>query len=163
MPAEQVADALALELPAPLVDGDPVCNNRITVCIRKRPLSAKETKSRDVDVATVSSMDELMIHEPKTKVDLTKYLENQQFRFDCVFDESSDNEIVYKYTARSLVYGIFEGGMATCFAYGQTGSGKTHTMGGEFHGKTQDCNGGIYAFAAKDVFKLLASDRKSVV
>ena len=64
----------------PLVDGDPVCNNRITVCIRKRPLSAKETKNRDVDVATVSSMDELMIHEPKTKVDLTKYLENQQFR-----------------------------------------------------------------------------------
>ena len=64
----------------PLVDGDPVCNNRITVCIRKRPLSAKETKNREVDVATVSSMDELMIHEPKTKVDLTKYLENQQFR-----------------------------------------------------------------------------------
>ena len=64
----------------PLVDGDPVCNNRITVCIRKRPLSAKETKNKDVDVATVSSMDELMIHEPKTKVDLTKYLENQQFR-----------------------------------------------------------------------------------
>ena len=80
-------------------------------------------------------------------------------RFDCVFDESSDNEIVYKYTARSLVYGIFEGGMATCFAYGQTGSGKTHTMGGEFHGKTQDCTGGIYAFAAKDVFKLLASNK----
>ena len=64
----------------PLVDGDPVCNNRITVCIRKRPLSTKETKNRDVDVATVSSMDEIMIHEPKTKVDLTKYLENQQFR-----------------------------------------------------------------------------------
>ena len=80
-------------------------------------------------------------------------------RFDCVFDEASNNELVYKYTARSLVYSIFEGGMATCFAYGQTGSGKTHTMGGEFHGKTQDCYGGIYAFAAKDVFKLLASNK----
>ena len=45
--------------------------------------------------------------------------------------------------------------MATCFAYGQTGSGKTHTMGGEFHGKTQDSKNGIYALATKDVFKFL--------
>lgn len=49
--------------------------------------------------------------------------------------------------------------MATCFAYGQTGSGKTHTMGGDFHGKTQDCKKGIYAMAAKDVFKLLKSQK----
>jgi kinesin family protein 2/24 len=66
--------------------------------------------------------------------------------------------------------------MATCFAYGQvsfhnlkpflsssslfqTGSGKTHTMGGEFHGKTQNSNNGIYAFATIDVFKLLKSPK----
>jgi kinesin family protein 2/24 len=49
--------------------------------------------------------------------------------------------------------------MATCFAYGQTGSGKTHTMGGEFQGKTQDSKNGIYALAAKDVFKLLHSTK----
>ena len=49
--------------------------------------------------------------------------------------------------------------MATCFAYGQTGSGKTHTMGGEFHGKTQDSKNGIYAMATKDVFKFLASPK----
>ena len=54
---------------------------------------------------------------------------------------------------------IFEGGMATCFAYGQTGSGKTHTMGGEFHGKTQDSKNGIYAMATKDVFKYLSSPK----
>ena len=66
------------------------------------------------------------------KVDLTKYLENQHFRFDYAFDDSCDNEKVYKYTAKPLVQTIFEGGMATCFAYGQTGSGKTHTMGGDF-------------------------------
>merc|ERR1719369_1391259 len=100
-----------------------------------------------------------MIHEPKTKVDLTKYLDNQQFRFDCAFDENSSNEIVYKYTAKSLVQSIFEGGMATCFAYGQTGSGKTHTMGGEFHGKSQNCNNGIYALTTRDVFKLLSSSK----
>jgi kinesin family protein 2/24 len=66
------------------------------------------------------------------QVDLTKYLENQHFRFDYAFDETCDNEKVYKYTAKPLVQTIFEGGMATCFAYGQTGSGKTHTMGGDF-------------------------------
>ena len=40
-------------------------------------------------------------------------------RFDYAFDETTDNELVYKYTAKSLVQSIFEGGMATCFAYGQ--------------------------------------------
>ena len=32
-------------------------------------------------------------------------------------------------------------------------------MGGEFHGKTQDSKNGIYAFATKDVFKLLKSPK----
>ena len=55
----------------PLQDGDPVANNRITFCIRKRPLSSKEEKAKDVDVVTVASRDYVTIHEPKTKVDLT--------------------------------------------------------------------------------------------
>ena len=49
----------------------------------------------------------MIAHEPKTKVDLTKYLENQHFRFDTVFDETAGNELVYKYTARPLVQNIF--------------------------------------------------------
>ena len=64
-----------------------------------------------------------------------------------------------RYTAKPLVQNIFDGGMSTCFAYGQTGSGKTHTMGGEFHGKTQDSKNGIYALATKDVFKYLNSPK----
>jgi len=143
----------------PLQDGDPIANHQITVCIRKRPLASKEIKKKEVDVVTVPSKDQLTIHEPKSKVDLTKYLDNQNFRFDYAFDENASNELVYKYTAKSLVQSIFEGGMATCFAYGQTGSGKTHTMGGEFHGKTQDSKNGIYAFATRDVFKLLKSPK----
>ena len=108
---------------------------------------------------TCPNKDQVIVHEPKTKVDLTKYLENQHFRFDYAFNESSSNELVYRYTAKPLVVNIFEGGMATCFAYGQTGSGKTHTMGGEFHGKQQDSKNGIYALATKDVFKYLASPK----
>ena len=44
-------------------------------------MSLKEEKAKDVDVVTVSSRDHVTIHEPKTKVDLTKFLENQQFRY----------------------------------------------------------------------------------
>lgn len=86
-------------------------------------------------------------------MDTTKYLDNLQFRFDYVFDESVSNEMVYQFTAKPLVPTIFDGGMATCFAYGQTGSGKTHTMGGEFRGKQQIFDSGIYGLVSSDVFK----------
>ncbi|XP_012275898.1 kinesin-like protein Klp10A isoform X2 [Orussus abietinus] len=143
----------------PLRETDAVEDHQITVCVRKRPLNRKEVARKEVDVISVPSKDQMVVHEPKAKVDLTKYLDNQHFRFDYAFDETCNNEIVYKYTAKPLVQTIFEGGMATCFAYGQTGSGKTHTMGGDFNGKTQDCKKGIYAMVAKDVFKCLKSPK----
>ncbi|XP_073999222.1 kinesin-like protein 10A isoform X2 [Rhodnius prolixus] len=141
----------------PLKESDIVECHQITVCVRKRPLNKKEISKKEIDVITVPRKDSIIVHEPKNKVDLTKYLENQQFRFDYAFNEHCSNELVYKFTAKPLVNTLFEGGMATCFAYGQTGSGKTHTMGGIFFGKTQDCKKGIYAMVAKDVFHLLHS------
>ena len=126
---------------------------QITVCVRKRPMNKKELDIREVDIVSIPDKQRIIVHEPKLKVitlrfswisqyhlllnnflkvDLTKFLENQQFRFDFAFDENCNNEVVYRCSARPLVKTIFEGGMATCFAYGQTGSGKTHTMGGEF-------------------------------
>ncbi|XP_026320345.1 kinesin-like protein Klp10A isoform X2 [Hyposmocoma kahamanoa] len=141
----------------PLRGDEPIEDHQITVCVRKRPLNKKEVTKKEVDVISVPTRDQMIVHEPKNKVDLTKYLENQKFRFDYAFDDSCTNEVVYKYTAKPLVQTIFEGGMATCFAYGQTGSGKTHTMGGDFQGKTQDCKKGIYAMAARDVFAYLKS------
>ncbi|XP_068521191.1 kinesin-like protein KIF2A isoform X8 [Anas acuta] len=139
----------------PLTTADPIDEHRICVCVRKRPLNKKETLTKDLDVITIPSKDVVMVHEPKQKVDLTRYLENQTFRFDYAFDDTAPNEMVYRFTARPLVETIFEKGMATCFAYGQTGSGKTHTMGGDFSGKNQDCSKGIYALAARDVFLML--------
>ncbi|CAH3955643.1 unnamed protein product [Pieris brassicae] len=143
----------------PLLGNEPVEDHQITVCVRKRPLNKKEVGKKEVDVISVPTKDQMIVHEPKNKVDLTKYLENQKFRFDYAFDDSCTNEVVYKYTAKPLVQTIFEGGMATCFAYGQTGSGKTHTMGGDFQGKQQDCKKGIYAMAARDVFTYLKSPK----
>jgi kinesin family protein 2/24 len=141
----------------PLRDSDPVEDHQITVCIRKRPMNKKELNRNELDVISVPSKDEIVLHEPKHKVNLKKFLENHHFRFDYAFDETCSNELVYKYTAKPLVQTIFEGGTATCFAYGQTGSGKTHTMGGDFQGKTQDCKKGIYSMVAEDIFNYLKS------
>lgn len=46
---------------------------------------------------TIPSKDVVMVHEPKQKVDLTRYLENQTFRFDYAFDDSTTNEMVYRF------------------------------------------------------------------
>lgn len=54
---------------------------------------------------TVPNKQHVLVHEPKTKVDLTKYLENQQFRFDYAFDDTSDNELV------SSVFLVFSTGI----------------------------------------------------
>ncbi|XP_043952652.1 kinesin-like protein KIF2A [Gambusia affinis] len=139
----------------PLTSNDAIEEHRICVCVRARPLNKKELSVKDLDVITIPSKDVVMVHEPKQKVDLTRFLENQTFRFDFAFDKSSTNEMVYRFTAQPLVETIFDRGMATCFAYGQTGSGKTHTMGGDFSGKNQDCSKGIYALSARDVFLML--------
>uniref|UniRef100_A0A8B9LCS7 Kinesin-like protein n=1 Tax=Astyanax mexicanus TaxID=7994 RepID=A0A8B9LCS7_ASTMX len=135
----------------------PVLHTLICKRLNNNPvyISVSELSTKDLDVITIPSKDVVMVHEPKQKVDLTRYLENQTFRFDYAFDDTTTNEMVYRFTARPLVETIFERGMATCFAYGQTGSGKTHTMGGDFSGKNQDCSKGIYALAARDVFLML--------
>ncbi|XP_064137941.1 kinesin-like protein KIF2C isoform X2 [Loxodonta africana] len=138
----------------PLTMTDPIEEHRICVCVRKRPLNKQELAKKEIDVISVPSKCLLLVHEPRLKVDLTKYLENQAFCFDFAFDETASNEVVYRFTARPLVQTIFEGGKATCFAYGQTGSGKTHTMGGDLSGKAQNASKGIYAMASRDVFLL---------
>uniref|UniRef100_A0A3Q1D9L9 Kinesin-like protein n=1 Tax=Amphiprion ocellaris TaxID=80972 RepID=A0A3Q1D9L9_AMPOC len=136
----------------PVSASDLIEPHRICVCVRKRPLNKQ---GKEIDVVTIPGKGALLVHEPKHKVDLTKYLDNQVFHFDYSFDETATNELVYKFTAKPLVQSIFEGGMATCFAYGQTGSGKTHTMGGDFTGRQQNSAKGIYALAAQDVFTYL--------
>ena len=148
----------------PLDHNDPATQHRISVCVRKRPLNTKESRARTLDVITIPHSNLMYVHEPKTKVDLAKYLDNHPFRFDYAFDETTDNRTVYRYTAAPLVESIFERGMATCFAYGQTGSGKTHTMSGQFGANgEQDPSNGIYALATQDVFRLLEQRQEDLI
>jgi len=66
----------------------------------------EELVNKEIDVVTIPSKDLLLVHEPKTKVDLTRFLENHKFRFDYAFDENSTNETVYRYEC-CLVYASF--------------------------------------------------------
>ncbi|KAG6936978.1 Kinesin Family Member 2B [Chelydra serpentina] len=131
---------------------EPGPQHRIRVCVRKRPLNPREAGLRDFDVVTVPCRGVVVVHEARQRLDLSRYLESQSFRFDHAFDDSAPNELVYRHTAQPLVESIFRGGMATCFAYGQTGSGKTHTMVGDLSAKGQGCPKGVYTLAAQDVF-----------
>ncbi|KAJ3053818.1 Kinesin-like protein kif24, partial [Rhizophlyctis rosea] len=125
-------------------------NERIRVCVRKRPLAKKELKRNEADIVAVNGRRTICVDEPKVKVDLTKYTEQHEFTFDEAFDADASNDDVYRRTAYPLVEYIFGGGKATCFAYGQTGSGKTYTM--------LDGENGLYVKAGRDIFTLLQQD-----
>ncbi|KAK2079510.1 hypothetical protein QBZ16_001904 [Prototheca wickerhamii] len=102
---------------------------KIRVIVRKRPLNRKEEDRGDTDVLECDTPHStLYVNEPKQKVDLTKFIERHTFRFDDVFGEDVDNDLLYATAIRPLISTIFRRGKATCFAYGQTGSGKTYTM-----------------------------------
>ncbi|XP_060517031.1 kinesin-like protein Klp10A [Cylas formicarius] len=131
----------------------PAEDHLIKVVVRKRPLSKIEALKQEIDIVTIADLNRVIVHEPKVKFDLRKYLENHVFRYDCVLDEKCSNEMVYQHTAQPLVKTVFDGGFATCFAYGQTGSGKTFTMSGSAEKK------GIYALSAADVFRQVNSPK----
>eukprot|EP01048_Picozoa_sp_COSAG05_P016589 COSAG05_NODE_2155_length_3460_cov_10604.678667_2_plen_373_part_01 len=138
-------------------------NERIRVCVRKRPINRREISKGEGDIVTVDRRSNTInVHEPKIKVDLQKFTEVHQFRFDVAFDENCSNQDIYQSTAAPLVESIFQGVNATCFAYGQTGSGKTHTMMGPPHEDSRSPNRGMIMLAASDIFERLASDGRGL-
>uniref|UniRef100_H3D7K7 Kinesin-like protein n=1 Tax=Tetraodon nigroviridis TaxID=99883 RepID=H3D7K7_TETNG len=90
----------------PLTSNDAIEEHRICVCVRARPLNKKESSMKELDVITIPSKDVVMVHEPKQKVDLTRYLENQTFRFDYAFDENTTNEMVYRCATPAASYSL---------------------------------------------------------
>eukprot|EP01017_Pseudomicrothorax_dubius_P047285 TRINITY_DN846_c0_g5_i3.p1 TRINITY_DN846_c0_g5~~TRINITY_DN846_c0_g5_i3.p1 ORF type:complete len:688 (+),score=192.66 TRINITY_DN846_c0_g5_i3:94-2157(+) len=130
-------------------DGQP----KIKVIVRKRPLTRKELAKNDVDIIDVRDEYTVAVREVKTKVDLTKYIEEHVFTFDRVFDDSTTNEQLYYTAVRPIVDAAFAKAKVTCFAYGQTGSGKTFTMMGDPNRETPVP--GLYALASYDIFDFL--------
>ncbi|KAH0572706.1 Kinesin-like protein [Spironucleus salmonicida] len=123
---------------------------KIRVCVRKRPINHHELSLAQKDIVSIDGWNQCSVHEPKVKVDLTKYIEVSTYRYDHVFSENADNYEVYFYTAKPLIQSLFTGKSTTCFAYGQTGSGKTWTM--------MQRETGVYVLAAHDIFNTLNSD-----
>uniref|UniRef100_A0A0N4ZTK4 Kinesin-like protein n=1 Tax=Parastrongyloides trichosuri TaxID=131310 RepID=A0A0N4ZTK4_PARTI len=142
----------------PLIPSLNISEKRIAVCVRVRPLSEKEVKKNEIEVLSIPNSKLLMVHQPQSKVDTTKYIQNYNFDFDCVFDEHATNDGIYKATTQPLVQTFFDQGFVTCFAYGQTGSGKTFTMSGA-KGGTENNSRGIYAQTAKEIFDKLNSSQ----
>lgn len=126
-------------------------SSRITVVIRKRPLSSQEQGDGLYDILATDPDNNgtITLLEPRQKVDLTRYIEKHRFTYDLVLDDRKSNRDVYEEACKPLIETVFEGGCATCFAYGQTGSGKTYTMLGK------DNQEGIYLMAARDLYSRL--------
>ncbi|XP_028269774.1 kinesin-like protein KIN-14L [Parambassis ranga] len=143
---------LPLSSPPAANKGREAGEQRISVCVRKRPLTCAESRRGEVDAVTTSGGDCVIVHESKEAVDLKQYILQHRFYFDQVFGEESSNKEVYQRTAYPLVQHMLNGGKATCFAYGQTGAGKTHTMLGSSPGRP-----GLYALAVRDIFAHLST------
>jgi hypothetical protein len=82
----------------------------------------------DVDAVQPLDYDDygkVLVHQPKTKLDITKEVETMSFAFDNVFVEKANNVGIYERSLKSLISGVFRGKWASVFAYGQTGSVKT--------------------------------------
>ncbi len=126
---------------------------KIRVAVRKRPRNKKEKLRGETDVVSVRPGPTCVVHEPKQKVDLTKFVETHEFVFDEVFSHEATNRQIYQRTCKPLVKFFLDKGKAACFAYGQTGSGKTFTMMGPEGGRSEQ--DGLYVLAANDIFRML--------
>jgi kinesin family protein 2/24 len=49
-------------------------HHQIRICIRKRPPNKTEVGRKEVDVISLPSKNQMVVHEPKHKVGLTKFL-----------------------------------------------------------------------------------------
>lgn len=71
---------------------DLVAEEKICVCVRKRPLNEKELQKREHDAVTCFHPT-ATIHSAKLRVDgISKYCDHNSFRFDHAFDEVSTTE-----------------------------------------------------------------------
>lgn len=98
--------------------------DNIKVCVRVRPMNIKE-KEDNCKESIETNLNQIIInlHQKSQK----------QFNFDKVFDQSYDQEDIFKRIGQTMVESFLNGFNSTIFAYGQTGAGKTHTMIGNLN------------------------------
>lgn len=94
---------------------------KIIVCVRKKPVNSGEKDVVDCNGKEVN------VREIKTNYDLTRRLHCHRFAYDYTYDETINNEDIYK-NINQITNHVLDGGNGSIIAYGQTGTGKTHTM-----------------------------------
>ncbi|KAJ7327081.1 hypothetical protein JRQ81_016840 [Phrynocephalus forsythii] len=112
----------------------------VTVCVRVRPLIARESEELE-DKVQISWKSE---GSTVSQIDGTK-----SFVFDRVFHSDDSTAKVYQGVAAPIIKSAVQGYNGTIFAYGQTASGKTYTMLG-----TKETPG-VLPMAIHDVFNTI--------
>lgn len=94
-------------------------NMKIAVCVRKRPIFAKEETQGEIDAVSAANP-VIRVHECKYKVDgITKHVENHDFVFDNSFGSGESTSQLYESALKPNLHLPFvKGGVVTCFAYG---------------------------------------------
>ncbi|XP_049914411.1 centromere-associated protein E isoform X8 [Epinephelus moara] len=118
----------------------------VKVCIRVRPLIAREESAESEDAEPVHlfwKADKKSIHQ------IDDGNSTKSFSFDRVFTAEETTNQLYQNIAKPLVVSTVEGYNGTIFAYGQTSSGKTFTMMGS------DRSPGVIPLAVEDVFQTI--------
>lgn len=123
-------------------------------CVQFNKKETDEGCPSCVDVDSATGVITLGVRKLKIEGARVKETPSRSFVFDSAFDETVDNEAIYRETAQPLVSSFLEGYNSTVFAYGQTGSGKTHTMGSATAPGTADEHLGIIPRVAADIMAL---------
>ncbi|XP_077638724.1 centromere-associated protein E [Lonchura striata] len=111
----------------------------VTVCVRVRPLIARENASGDKVSLHWRSENNTVSDVSGTKI----------FSYDRVFHSSDNTQQLYDGVAVPIIQSAVQGYNGTIFAYGQTASGKTYTMMGN------EDSVGIIPKAIQHVFKII--------
>ncbi|NWX63171.1 CENPE protein, partial [Promerops cafer] len=111
----------------------------VTVCVRVRPLIARENASGDKVFLHWRSENNTVSDVNGTKI----------FSYDRVFHSSDNTQQLYDGVAVPIIQSAVQGYNGTIFAYGQTASGKTYTMMGN------EDSMGIIPKAIQHVFKII--------
>ncbi|NXN66432.1 CENPE protein, partial [Himantopus himantopus] len=111
----------------------------VTVCVRVRPLVARETALED----------KVSLHWKSENNTISEVNGTKVFNYDRVFHSSDNTQQLYEGVAVPIIQSAVQGYNGTIFAYGQTASGKTYTMMGN------EDSVGIIPKAIQHVFKVI--------
>ncbi|KAM6313339.1 centromere-associated protein E [Aegotheles albertisi] len=111
----------------------------VTVCVRVRPLIARESAGQDKVSLQWRSENNTISEVNGTKV----------FSYDRVFHSCDNTQQLYEGVAVPIIQSAVQGYNGTIFAYGQTASGKTYTMMGN------EDSVGIIPKAIEHIFKVI--------